>query len=107
MKLKCFQKNWSKILHSDILIDANLKVMMRLHLVNLVVLLHQTWSELQSTLHHHHHHHQFLDKVLNELITHSIFSTSHTLAMVVSKRKLICYNDKSLKLVHLLTKYRQ
>lgn len=47
----------------------------------------------------------FLPNVLNKLLTHfshSIFSTSHMFAKMVSEQKLICYDDKSLKLIYLL-----
>lgn len=42
----------AKQLNSDVLIGANTKTLLSLHLLNLPVLLDQTWSELLPPLHH-------------------------------------------------------
>lgn len=52
MKVECWQNYWISLLHSVILIDANVKVLLSLQLLNLPVLLDWTWSELLSSFHH-------------------------------------------------------
>lgn len=82
----------------------NLKVLLSLQLGNLPVLLDRTWSELRFTFNHRQSFPCWCT-VLKELLTtftHSILSTSHMLGKVVSKRKLICFSEKSLKVIYLL-----
>lgn len=72
---------------------------LNLHLLNLPVLLDQTWSELPIILR------AFLANLLKQsLITFSKsnFPTSHMLFSLVSKRKVMCYDAKSLTLFYLL-----
>lgn len=72
---------------------------LNLHLLNLPVLLDQTWSELPIILR------AFLANLLKQsLITFSKsnFPISHMLALLVSKRKVMCYDAKSLTLFYLL-----
>lgn len=86
------------------LIDGNLKALLSLQLGNLPVLLDRTWSELRFTFNHRQSFPCWCTvlKVLLTTFTHSSLSTSHMLAKVVRKRKLICFSEKSLKVIYLL-----
>lgn len=95
IRVECWQNSWLNVLHSDSLIDANLKVLLSLHLFNLPNLWDQTWSGQQSPLHHRQSFPCWCSKVL-------LTTFFKILAKVVSKIKLICYNAESLKLVYLL-----
>lgn len=51
MNFECWQNSWLDVLYLDILIDADLNVLLSLHLLSSPDLLDQTWSELLRPLH--------------------------------------------------------
>lgn len=79
----------SEVFHSDTVIDANSKMLLNLHLLDLHVLIDRMWSKLLPS------RSELLMTSLN-----SIFTISHMLTMV--ERSLICYDAKSMKLIYLL-----
>lgn len=81
----------SEVFHSDTVIDANSKMLLNLHLLDLHVLIDRMWSKLLPSLSRS----ELLMTSLN-----SIFTISHMLTMV--ERSLICYDAKSMKLIYLL-----
>lgn len=81
----------SEVFHSDTVIDANSKMLLNLHLLDLHVLIDQMWSKLLPSLSRS----ELLMTSLNP-----IFTISHMLTMV--ERSLIFYDAKSMKLIYLL-----
>lgn len=79
----------AEVFHSDTVVDANSKMLLNLHLLDLHVLIDRMWSKLLPSLSRS----ELLMTSLN-----SIFTVSHMLV----ERRLICYDAKSMKLIYLL-----